>query len=93
MTETAIASPVDHMESKESASTRIAGAEQLAADIRSEICQATSGRIENLGVVLTGTHVILEGFCSTFHAFQLAQHAAMRMVEDLMIVDNQIEVC
>ncbi|MDP7267230.1 MAG: hypothetical protein QF408_03590 [Pirellulales bacterium] len=89
MTETAIASPVDHV----SAPTRIAGAEQLAADIKSEIRQVTSDRIENLGVVLTGTHVILEGFCSTFHAFQLAQHAAMRIVEDLMIVDNQIEVC
>ncbi len=89
MTETAFASLVDHV----SAPTRIAGAEQLAADIKSEIRQVTSDRIENLGVVLTGTHVILEGFCSTFHAFQLAQHAAMRIVEDLMIVDNQIEVC
>jgi len=93
MTETAIANPVDHMESKVSASTRSPGAEQLAADIKSEVYQVTSGRIENLCVVLTGTHVILEGFCSTFHAFQLAQHTAMRMVEDLMVVDNQIEVC
>jgi hypothetical protein len=93
MTETAVASPIDRMDLKVSEPTLVPGAEQLAADIKSEVCHITSGRIENLGVVLTGTHVILEGFCSTFHAFQLAQHAAMRMVEDLVIVDNQIEVC
>ena len=51
----------------------------------------TSSRVHNLGVQVTGTHVVLEGFCSSFHCFQLAQHAAMRLAEDLP-VDNRIEV-
>jgi hypothetical protein len=40
---------------------------------------------------MTGTHVVLEGFCSSFHSYQLAQHAAMRAAEDFS-VDNRIEV-
>tara|TARA_Y100001934_G_C11820175_1_gene525786 strand:+ start:229 stop:354 length:126 start_codon:yes stop_codon:yes gene_type:complete len=40
---------------------------------------------------MTGTHVVLEGFCSNFHSYQLAQHAAMRAAEDFS-VDNRIEV-
>jgi hypothetical protein len=92
MTETALASGVDHYGGAAVAPKLFPGAEQLAAEIKATIRQATSGRVHNLGVVLTGTHVVLEGFCSTFHAFQVAQHTAMRMVEDLMI-DNQIEVC
>jgi hypothetical protein len=47
--------------------------------------------VRNLDVFLTGTHVVIEGFCSSFHPFQLAQHAAMEATDDLM-VDNQIDV-
>ena len=70
----------------------VSGAEQLANQIKTTVCTVTNGRIHNLDVVLTGTHVVLEGFCSSFHPFQLAQHAAMQLAEDLM-VDNQIDVC
>lgn len=68
-----------------------AGADQLVVHIQRAIRRETSGRVHNLSVVVTGTHVVLDGFCSTFHCYQLAQHAAMLMAEDLS-VDNQIEV-
>ena len=67
------------------------GVSQLASQIQQQIRRETSGRIHNLTVAVTGTHIVLEGFCSTFHCFQLAQHAAMRLAHDLLI-DNRIEV-
>jgi len=70
---------------------RVKGAEELVARIRQEIRRRTSGRVHNLAVFLTGTHVVLDGFCSSFHCYQLAQHAAMQTAEDFS-VDNQIEV-
>ena len=66
-------------------------AEDLADQIKGKIRRVTQGRVKNLDVFLTGTHVVLEGFCSSFHPFQLAQHAAMEATEDLL-VDNQIDV-
>jgi hypothetical protein len=66
-------------------------AEELADQIKGKIRRVTQGRVKNLDVFLTGTHVVLEGFCSSFHPFQLAQHAAMEATEDLL-VDNQIDV-
>ena len=68
-----------------------AGAEQLAGRIRQAVSRATSARVHNLSVKVTGTHVVLDGFCSTFHCYQLAQHAAMRLADDLL-VDNHIDV-
>ena len=68
-----------------------AGAEELASDIKQAVRRATSARVHNLAVRVTGTHVVLQGFCSTFHCYQLAQHAAMRLADD-MPLDNQIEV-
>ncbi|MDH3719035.1 MAG: BON domain-containing protein [Planctomycetota bacterium] len=68
-----------------------AGADQLAGRIKKAVSRATSARIHNLSVKVTGTHVVLDGFCSTFHCYQLAQHAAMRLADDLL-VDNHIDV-
>ncbi|NIL98361.1 MAG: hypothetical protein GTO53_10765 [Planctomycetales bacterium] len=68
-----------------------AGADQLARRVRYAITRATSARIHNLSVKVTGTHIVLDGFCSTFHCYQLAQHAAMRLADDLL-VDNHIDV-
>jgi hypothetical protein len=68
-----------------------AGADQLAGRIKQAVSRATSARIHNLSVKVTGTHVVLDGFCSTFHCYQLAQHAAMRLADDLL-VDNHIDV-
>ena len=66
-------------------------AEQMTQHIKEAVRRATSGRVHNLDVTVTGTHILLQGFCSTFDCFQLAQHAAMQVVEDLPF-DNQIEV-
>jgi len=71
--------------------TAPAGADQLAIRIKQSISRATSARVHNLSVRVTGTHIVLDGFCTTFHCYQLAQHAAMRLAEDLLI-DNHIEV-
>ena len=67
------------------------GTEQLVRQIKFAIRRDTGSRIHNLNVMVTGTHVVLHGFCSTFHTYQLAQHAAMQLVDDLA-VDNRIEV-
>ena len=69
----------------------VPGTRELTAQIRHDVRRCTSGRIHNLTVVMTGTHVVLEGFCSSFHSYQLAQHAAMRVAQDFS-VDNPIEV-
>ncbi len=69
----------------------LSSAEELADQIKRKIGSATQGRVKNLDVFLTGTHVVIEGFCSSFHPFQLAQHVAMQATDDLMI-DNQIDV-
>ncbi len=69
----------------------LSSAEELAEQIKRKIGSVTQGRVQNLDVFLTGTHVVIEGFCSSFHPFQLAQHAAMEATDDLM-VDNQIDV-
>jgi hypothetical protein len=72
-------------------SAQVAGIRELTAQVRQDVRRHTGGRVHNLTVVMTGTHVVLEGFCSSFHSFQLAQHAAMRAAEDFS-VDNRIEV-
>lgn len=69
----------------------VVGIRELTAQVRLDVRRYTSGRIHNLTVIMTGTHVVLEGFCSSFHSYQLAQHAAMRAAEDFS-VDNRIEV-
>ena len=68
----------------------VSGTRELTAQIRHDVRRCTSGRIHNLTVVMTGTHVVLEGFCSSFHSDQLAQHAAMREAQDFS-VDHRIE--
>jgi len=70
---------------------QVVGIRELTAQVRQDVRRHTSGRIHNLTVIMTGTHVVLEGFCSSFHSYQLAQHAAMRAAEDFS-VDNRIEV-
>jgi hypothetical protein len=67
------------------------GTDQLVRQIKHAIWRETSGRVHNMAVMITGTHVVLHGFCSTFHSYQLAQHAAMQLADELD-VDNQIEV-
>jgi len=49
-------------------------------------------RIRNLEVRIVDNTVILRGRAATYHAKQLAQHAAMDLC-DLPIMANDIEVC
>jgi hypothetical protein len=60
------------------------GAEQQSLEmaIRQRIEQRLQGRVRNLSVRAYGDLVILEGECSTFYSKQLAQHAAMGVLED-----------
>lgn len=48
-------------------------------------------RVRNLRVILLADGLILQGRTATYHAKQLAQHAAME-VADLPILANEIEV-
>lgn len=70
---------------------QVQGIQEFTSRIRQDVRRCTSGRVHNLAVFMTGTHVVLEGFCSSFHCYQLAQHAAMRAAEEFS-VDNRIEV-
>lgn len=70
---------------------QLSGTDQLVRQIKHTVWRETNGRVHNLAVMITGTHIVLQGFCSTYHAYQLAQHAAMQLADDLG-VDNQIEV-
>jgi hypothetical protein len=60
------------------------GAEQLTLElaIRQRIEQRLNGRVRNLSVRAYGDIVILEGECSTYYTKQLAQHAAMGVLEE-----------
>jgi hypothetical protein len=49
-------------------------------------------RIRDLRVVVRDTGLILQGRADTYHAKQLAQHAAMEMTT-LSILSNEIAVC
>lgn len=64
----------------------------LESAIRQRIEQRLHGRVRNLVVQVTGTLVTLEGQCSTFYSKQLAQHAAMGVLEEEHL-ENSIVVC
>lgn len=66
-------------------------AERLADLIEQRIQARTSGRIRNLKVVCSDGQVRISGQCATFYTKQLAQHAAMGVIEDETVV-NEIVV-
>ena len=49
-------------------------------------------RVRDLWVVVRPTGLVLQGRAATYHAKQLAQHAAME-AGTLPILSNEIEVC
>ncbi len=61
--------------------------EQLESLIERRI----GNRIRDLRVVVRGTGLILQGRTATYHAKQLAQHAAMDLAT-VPILSNEIEV-
>ena len=83
-------------------SERVAAERQVAADkrladaIEREIHERTSGKIHNLRVEVGAAGVRLQGRCVTFYCKQLAQHAAMNLIEKNLTgggpLTNEIEV-
>jgi hypothetical protein len=65
---------------------------QLAIAIRQRIESRLSGRIRELSVRILDRTVVLEGQCATYYTKQLAQHAALGILEDEQL-ENAIEVC
>jgi len=55
---------------------------QIDLTIRQRIESRLPGRIRNLNVRLVGKTVVLEGQCSTYYSKQLAQHAALGVLDD-----------
>ena len=55
---------------------------QLAAAITQRIESRLPGRVRNLHVRITNEGVVIEGLCATYYTKQLAQHAALGVLED-----------
>ncbi len=66
--------------------------EQLAACILARIEARLPCRIRQLAVYATGNAVVLVGQCSTYYTKQIAQHAAMGVLEYEHLTNN-IDVC
>jgi|GEM_PF-1492409 len=64
---------------------------ELANTIISRIQSRLPGRVRHLTVFTTDNAVLLTGECSTFYTKQLAQHAAMGVLEYEQLINN-IEV-
>jgi hypothetical protein len=60
--------------------------------LESLIERRLGNRVRDLRVVVRETGLILRGRVATYHAKQLAQHAAMEMTT-LPILSNEIAVC
>jgi hypothetical protein len=55
---------------------------QLAVAIRQRIETRLPGRVRNLVIRILADTVVLEGQCATYYTKQLAQHAALGILED-----------
>jgi hypothetical protein len=64
---------------------------QLAIAIRQRIETRLAGRVRDLGVRIKGDTIVLEGRCATYYTKQLAQHAALGVLEDEQL-ENAIVV-
>ena len=53
----------------------------LAVAIRQRIESRLGGRIRDLAIRVRGETIVLEGSCATFYTKQLAQHAALGVLE------------
>lgn len=64
---------------------------QLAIAIRQRIESRLAGRVRDLAVRIVGDTVVIEGRCSTYYSKQLAQHAALGVLENEQL-ENAIVV-
>lgn len=65
--------------------------QQLAIAIRQRIESRLAGRIRNLAVRIVDRTIFLEGECFTYYTKQLAQHAALGILDDEQL-ENSIVV-
>jgi hypothetical protein len=63
----------------------------LAIAIRQRIESRLAGRVRDLAIRVRGNTVVLEGRCATFYTKQLAQHAALGVLENEKL-ENAITV-
>jgi hypothetical protein len=63
----------------------------LAVAIRQRIESRLGGRVRDLAIRVRGETVVLEGRCATFYTKQLAQHAALGVLEEEQL-ENAIVV-
>jgi hypothetical protein len=63
----------------------------LAVAIRQRIESRLGGRVHDLAIRIRGNTILLEGRCATFYTKQLAQHAALGVLEDEQL-ENAIVV-
>jgi hypothetical protein len=59
--------------------------------LESQMVRRLAGRVRDLRIILRHNGVILQGWSGTYHAKQLAQHAAMDLT-GLPVLANDIEV-
>lgn len=60
----------------------------LEEKIRSRIEHRLGGRVRELSVSVTGKSIKLGGRCSTYYSKQLAQHAALGVIEDEQLANE-----
>jgi hypothetical protein len=63
----------------------------LAVAIRQRIESRLGGRVRDLAIRIRGETIVLEGRCSTFYTKQLAQHAALGVLDEEQL-ENAITV-
>jgi len=63
----------------------------LAVAIRQRIESRLGGRVHDLSIRIRGNIIMLEGHCATYYTKQLAQHAALGVLEDEQL-ENAIVV-
>jgi hypothetical protein len=64
---------------------------ETVGELETELQRRLSGRVVDLRVLFQENRVVLQGRALTYHAKQLAQHAALRVTRPLVLV-NEIEV-
>ena len=64
---------------------------QLSIAIRQRIESRLAGRVRDLAVRVVGNMIVLEGRCATYYTKQLAQHAALGVLDDEQL-ENEIVV-
>ncbi len=57
-----------------------------------QLQRRVGGRVRDLRIVFRAGGIVLQGRATTYHAKQLAQHAAMELIR-VPILANDIEVC